>query len=63
MITLVRFCLIVEPILYPTSDISVLKVREVGEDKKLIIKWVNTVFVNADKGSDVTTLHDVNSHK
>lgn len=34
-----------------------------GEDKKLIIKWVNTVFVNADKGSDVTTLHDVNSHK
>lgn len=30
-----------------------------GDDKKLIVKWVHTVFVNAGEDDDTTTLHDV----
>lgn len=30
-----------------------------GDDKKLVVKWVQTIFVNADKDDDITTLHDV----
>lgn len=31
-----------------------------GSDKKLVVKWVNTIFVNSDKEDDiVTTVHNV----
>lgn len=34
-----------------------------GEKRKLVVKWVNTIFVNAGKGGSETTVHEVKKYE